>query len=204
MDICTEKMRVLKGVVPVAAAIAALACSGCEASPAATDDSAASRLSVSVCSQIISKAEFSYTEYDIARALWNGESRQKPVNDYLFATADGRVIKLPHLEDYIGLKVGDSYCEGDFQWSASDVTPQPDSGTECDKVTAAKIYNESSIAGSNLFFDGAVEKGLKVFPTLETQRHGAVIVGEEKYVLHPVGAQVCFTPAELAAMQPKR
>ncbi|HET8708787.1 MAG TPA: hypothetical protein VFL85_00745 [Candidatus Saccharimonadales bacterium] len=161
---------------------------------------------VDVCSRIINKASFTYTEYDWARKLWDGQSQQKTVVDYKYATANGQVIDVHSMDDYIRVKVGDQHCDTYYveDGRTPDVTtPTPAStpthGEKCGIVQQAEILNKTGIAASNLLGDGEWRTNMKVYPVLTTQELGSVVVDENKYVLHPVGTVACFDQTELSA-----
>lgn len=163
---------------------------------------------VTECSKIINKASFTYTKYDWVRKLWDGQSQQRTIVDYKLATADGKVVTLPTMEEYIDAKIGTNHCETKYVHENVTTSPTPtvtrphtkavNPGEKCDKVTAAEILTKGGIAVSNLLGDGELRSKLDVYPTLTTQSLGTIIVDEDTYVLHPVGTTACFKPAELA------
>lgn len=188
-DKVNSSPRLLTAAAALAATVVLAGCGNASANPEETP-------SPKICSTIINKASFTYTEYDVAKLFWDGQSQQRTIVDYKFATDNGTVVKLSNKNDYIDIKVGNEYCQDDYgQFNESH--PTFVDAKDCDTVTQAEIITEGGIAGSNLFWDGELRSKLDIYPLVTTEKYASVVVDQDKYVLHPVGTEVCFNAQEL-------
>lgn len=153
-----------------------------------------------VCSKVTNRAIFQETEYDVARLIWDGESRQKPVTRYQIATEDQQIFSLRNFEEYSEIPVGTLFCTKPYdsrQEYISNESALDKNGDICGKVTEAVIATEDGFAVSNFILDGAMERNLVSLPILKVDNVGDIAVTKQDYLFSPVGETVCVDSSTL-------